>query len=324
VIDETLLYLPAKDVALAMPEPAELLNLLEAMFRQKAQGKTEMPPKMGIHPADHSFIHAMPSSIPAMSAAGMKWVAAYPGNALLGIPQVNGLIILNDPNTGLAMAVLDGSVITAARTAAASALAARYLARTDSATLGVLGCGVQGRSHLRAFASEFSLSRVLVFDVLAEAAQRFAIELSKTYDLDISATSGVREAVEASDMVITAGPITNPPHATIQPGWLQPGGFASSIDYGSYWHSSALEEMDILCTDDVAQYASHQQSGHLPNCPAISVELADLIAGGHPGSTVASQRTFSCNLGIALEDVVVAKVVVDRAREQGVGRMLPR
>jgi len=128
-MEEALIYLPAEDVALALPEPAELLNLLEAMFRQKAQGKTEMPPKMGIHPRDQSFIHAMPASIPGMSAAGMKWVAAYPDNAALGIPQVNGLILLNDPDTGLATAVLDGSVITAARTAAASALAARYLAR---------------------------------------------------------------------------------------------------------------------------------------------------------------------------------------------------
>lgn len=324
MMEETLRYLPAEDVDLALPEPAELLNLLEAMFQQKAMGRTEMPPKMGIHPREHSFIHAMPSSIPEMSAAGLKWVAAYPDNAALGIPQVNGLIILNDPDTGLATAVLDGSVITAARTAAASALAARYLARSDSTTLGILGCGVQGRSHLRAFASEFTLRRVLVFDVLAETAHCFARDMSGLLNLDITAMSSARDVVEGSDMVVTAGPITNPPHATIQQGWLQPGGFASSIDYGSYWHSIALEDMDILCTDDAVQYASHQRSGYLPNCPAISLELSDLVIGAHEGRAHPSQRTFACNLGIALEDVAVAKVVVDRALELGVGRILPR
>jgi len=165
---------------------------------------------------------------------------------------------------------------------------------------------------------------VLVFDVLAETAHRFAIEMSELVDLDISAASSARDVVTTSDMVITAGPITNPPHATIQQGWLQRGGFAASIDYGSYWHSNALEEMDILCTDDVVQYASHQKSGYLPNCPAISVELSDLVTGAHEGRAHSSQRTFACNLGIALEDVVVAKVVVERALEQGLGRILPR
>jgi len=306
---DELIYLSAADVAHVLPTPSEIIDVLAAMFRHKAQGTAEMPPKLGIHPKNDSFHHAMPASLPPMSAVGIKWVSSYPGNASVGLPQVNGLMILNDIDSGMARAVLDGSVITSARTAAASVLAARFLARPDSDTLGILGCGVQGRSHLKAFASEFSLRSAIAFDASPDVTQRFALEMSNLYGIDVVAASSARESVETCDMVVTAGPITNPPHATIRAGWLQPGAFATSIDYGSYWHTDALAEMDILCTDDVAQYSSHRKSGYLQGLPEIDLELAELISGGCPGRTDSSQRTFACNLGIALEDVAVAKEV---------------
>lgn len=321
---EELIYLSAEDVTRVLPTPSEMLDLLETMFQQKADGETEMPAKLGIHPKDDAFLHAMPASAPSMSAMGVKWVAAYPGNASLKLPQVSALIILNDSDSGQARAVLDGSVITAARTAAASVLAARFLARADSGTLGVLGCGVQGRSHAIAFACAFSLQRIVAFDLATAAAERFAVEMSDALGIDVVEVRSAQAVVETCDMVVTAGPITHPPHATIQPGWLQPGGFAVSVDYGSYWHPSALAEMDVLCTDDAVQYASHQKSGTLQGLPAIRLELADLVAGKLPGRQTSSQRTFACNLGIALEDVIVAKEVVDRAQRLGVGTALPR
>jgi len=324
LISDKLLYLSAADVARVLPTPSELLDVLETMFQHKALGETEMPPKLGIHPKSDAFLHAMPANVPPMSAAGIKWVAAYPGNVSLGLPQVSGLMILNDCDSGMARAVLDGSVITAARTAAASVLAARFLARPDSDTLGILGCGVQGRSHLDAFVSEFSLRRVVVFDLSTDISQSFAVEMSNLHEIDVVAVSSARKAVETCDMVVTAGPITNPPHATIRSGWLQRGGFAVSIDYGSYWHPDALAEMNVLCTDDVAQYTSHQKSGYLQGLPVICLELADLIAGKCSGRADSSQRTFSCNLGIAMEDVVVAKEVVDRAQSLGIGTVLLR
>jgi len=321
---DELIYLSAADVACVLPAPSKLLQLLEAMFSHKAQGETEMPPKLGIHPKGGSFLHAMPASVPAMSAAGVKWVAAYPGNASLGLPQVSGLMIVNDCNTGLPKAVLDGTVITAARTAAASVLAARFLARPDSDTLGILGCGVQGRSHVNAFASEFALRRVVAFDLNTDITQRFVAEMFDLHGIDVVPASSARQVVETCDMVVTAGPITNPPHATIQSGWLRQGAFAVSIDYASYWHPKALAEMDVLCTDDAAQVSSHQREGYLPGLPAIDLELADLVSGKQTGRTDSSQRTFACNLGIALEDVVVAKEVVDRAQQLGIGTAWPR
>jgi ornithine cyclodeaminase/alanine dehydrogenase-like protein (mu-crystallin family) len=317
-----LLFLSARDVTKLLPSPSKLIDLLESMFRHKAAGKTQMPPKLGIHPLEQSFIHAMPACVSPLEAAGIKWISAYPNNSRLGLPQISGLIILNDLNTGLPRAVLDASAITAARTAAASALAARYLARKDSHRLGILGCGVQAQSHLATFASEFELHDVFAYDSKQEISERFAQEMEETLSITIHPVREPKEAVLSRDLVITAGPITNPPHATIKEGWLAPGAFASSIDYGSYWHPGAIAQMDLLFTDDCEQYVSHQREGYLQGLPAIEHELSALVTGQHPGRTDENQRTFACNLGIALEDIVVAKEVVDLAITQQVGRRL--
>ncbi len=320
---DDVLLLSAQTVAELLPPPVELIDQLETMFRHKAAGHTELPPKLGVHPKDESFIHAMPACIPPMSIAGMKWVAAYPGNPKLNLPQVCGVIVLNHVDSGLPFAILDGTAITTARTAAASALAARYLARDDSRSLGILGCGVQGRSHLAAFAAEFDLHEVYAYDLRLETSGAFAEEMRAAHAIRVEPVRTPVEAVVNCDLVVTAGPITNPPHATIQEDWLPLGAFAASIDYGSYWHPNALAQMDLLFTDDVEQYRSHQDHGYLRGLPAVDHELAELVAGSHPGRTDERQRTCACNLGIALEDIAVAKAVVDLAEAQGAGTRFP-
>ena len=115
---------------------AEIIAALEAMFREKGEGRVEMPAKIGIHPRPDALIHAMPASIPAQNAAGIKLVAAYPENRKRGLPYVTGLLILNDPETGIPIALMDCTWLTAQRTGAATAVAAKYLARADSSTLG--------------------------------------------------------------------------------------------------------------------------------------------------------------------------------------------
>src|SRR5882762_5748898 len=137
------LYLSHSDVVSAGPGMAEIIAALEEMFREKAEGRVEMPPKIGIHTMPDTmpdaFIHAMPASIPARKAAGMKWVGGYPDNSKRELPYVTGLLILNDPETGIPVALMDCTWITAQRTGAATAVAAKYLARSESSTVGILG-----------------------------------------------------------------------------------------------------------------------------------------------------------------------------------------
>jgi len=144
--EHKILYLSRADVEAVNLSMKEIIDLLEKAFLEKGNGNVEMPPKPGIHTLPDAFIHAMPAYIPSMRSAGIKWVSGYPENFKRGLPYINGLMILNDVETGIPYAVMDCSWITAMRTGAASALSAKYLARPDSETVGILACGVQGRT----------------------------------------------------------------------------------------------------------------------------------------------------------------------------------
>ncbi|MFO7803669.1 MAG: ornithine cyclodeaminase family protein, partial [Desulfovermiculus sp.] len=250
---EEILYLTRKDVEDAGIQMPEIIEALEVTFQEKGEGRYEMPPKPGIHPGQDSFMHAMPAYVPHLQAAGIKWVSGNPGNQAKGLPYISGLLILNDPETGIPLSVMDATWITGKRTGAASAVAAKYLARKDSSSLGVIACGVQGRSHLEAFAHLFPLQKVRAYDVRPDLAAEYAREMSAVFDLDVQVVSTVREAVQGMDIVVTSGPILKDPSPCIEPGWLSPGAFASPVDFDSYWTGAALQEMDKLATDDILQ-----------------------------------------------------------------------
>jgi ornithine cyclodeaminase/alanine dehydrogenase-like protein (mu-crystallin family) len=318
-----LLYLSYSDVASAGPSMAEIIGALERMFREKGAGRVEMPPKIGIHTMPDAFIHAMPASIPVQKAAGVKWVGGYPDNSKRGLPYITGLLILNDFETGVPLALMDCTWITAQRTGAATAVAAKYLARTESSTVGVLGCGVQGRSNLQALKVLFALEKIYAYDTHADRAARYAQEMSQELGVEVVPVAGPKEAVVASDIVVTAGPILRTPHATIQPGWLQEGAFASLVDFDSYWHPSALHQADKFCTDDVPQLHHYRDIGYFQDVPAIHADLGELVTGCKPGREKPEERTMACNLGLALEDLAVAPLIYQSALEKGIGTWLP-
>src|SRR5574341_456644 len=201
------LYLSRKDVEQTGLPMAEIIVALEEMFREKGQGRVEMPPKPGIHTRPNSFIHAMPAFIPALDSAGIKWVSGYPENQQKGLPYISGLLILNDPETGLPISVMDCAWITAQRTGAATAVAAKYLARADSSTVGVIACGVQGRSNLEALACLFPIRRVRAFDIYPEIAAKFAEDMSRKLNVPIETVASARQEVSKMDIVVTSGPI---------------------------------------------------------------------------------------------------------------------
>ncbi|MEI6667477.1 MAG: ornithine cyclodeaminase family protein [Acidobacteriota bacterium] len=318
-----LLYLSQADVAgLGLPM-ADIIAALEAMFAEKAAGRVEMPPKPGVHPGPDAFIHAMPAYIPAQQAVGMKWVGGYPGNQRRGLPYISGLIVLNDAGTGMPTAVMDCTWITAKRTGAATAVAARLLARPESHTVGMLGCGVQGRSNLEALNVVFDLRSVRAFDVDRAARELYAREMSATLGLDVVPVDQPRDAVTGCDIVVTAGPILRQPHATIQPGWFDEGSFASLVDFDSYWHPDALREIDKFCTDDVPQLEHYRRIGYFQQIPAIHADLGELVAGRKSARETPRERTMACNLGLALDDIATAPLVYARALKAGAGTWLP-
>lgn len=318
-----LLYLSRADVeAVGVPMP-EIIDALAEAFRQHGEGKVEMPPKPGVHSRPDAFIHAMPCYIPGPEAIGVKWVAGYPDNPQRGLPYISGLLVLNDADTGLPLAVMDCTWITAQRTGAATALAARYLARPDSQTVGILGCGVQGRSNLEALRVLFPIQRVMAYDRTLSNAQRFADEVSSQGEIEVVVAAEPRQAVSGCDIVVTAGPILRQPHATIQAGWLEPGAFASLVDFDSYWDRAALAEVDKFCTDDIPQLEHYRHVGYFQHIPAIYASLGELVTGRKLGRQSPAERTMAANLGLALDDMATAPIVYRRAVERQIGRWLP-
>jgi ornithine cyclodeaminase/alanine dehydrogenase-like protein (mu-crystallin family) len=318
-----LLYLSQADVKSAGLPMAEIIEALDGAFRAKGEGRTEMPPKPGIHPGGgDNFIHAMPAYIQDLKSAGIKWVSGFPDNPRKGLPYITGLLILNEAETGLPLSVMDCVWITAKRTGAATALSARHLARPDSAVVGVLGCGVQGRSNVEALKVLFPLKKVMAYDMDGAAVQRYVKDVSSQWRLEVVPVKTPREAVTGCDIVVTAGPIFKKPHATIQAGWLDQGAFASLVDYDSYWHPDAMKQAAKFCTDDVPQLRLHQQFGYFQNIPNIHADLGELVTGRKPGRQDASERTMTANLGLAIDDMAVAPLLYRRAREKGIGTWL--
>jgi ornithine cyclodeaminase/alanine dehydrogenase len=318
-----LLYLSRADVEQVAPGMPTIIHLLEEAFREKAAGRVEMPPKPGIHTRPNAFIHAMPAYVPAMRSAGVKWVSGYPENQARGLPYISGLIVLNDVETGIPYAVMDCTWITAYRTGAATALSAKHLARADSRTVGILACGVQGRTNLLALAVLFPLQRVYAYDIDASVQRTFVEEMSATLGIDVVGAGTPRECVVDSDLVVTSGPILKQPAPTIEKGWLQAGAFASAVDFDSYWTAEALREFDRIATDDQAQFEYYRGHGYFQATPAPYASLEDLVAGRKPGRVDARERTLAINLGLALDDMAVAPEVYRRAKERDVGTWLP-
>jgi ornithine cyclodeaminase/alanine dehydrogenase-like protein (mu-crystallin family) len=320
---DNLLYLSRANVEAVGLTMVEIIESLETAFREKGEGRTEMPPKPGIHPGQDNFIHAMPAYIPALRSAGVKWVSGFPENSKKGLPYITGLLILNHPETGLPLAVMDCVWITAMRTGAATALSARHLARPDSAVVGVLGCGVQGRTNVEALNVSFPLKKVMAFDLNPEGVRQYAKEVSSRFGLEVIPVETPREAVTGCDIVVTAGPILKNPHATIAAGWTDPGAFASLVDFDSYWHPAAMAESNKFCTDDTAQLLHYREMGYFRQIPPIHADLGELVTGKKPGRETEEEFTIAANLGLAIDDMAVAPLLYEKALEKGIGTLLP-
>jgi len=317
------LYLSRKDVEKVNISMPDIIDALNKMFREKGEGRVEMPPKPGIHTRPDAFIHAMPAYIPVMNAAGVKWISGYPENQKKNLPYINGLLILNDPETGLPISIMDAMWITAKRTGAATAIAAKYLARKESSTVGILACGVQGRNNLEALACLFKITKVKAFDIYPEVARRYASEMRDVVQADIEVVSNPKDAVIGLDMVVTSGPILKHPSPVIEAGWLAEGSFASPVDFDSYWKGEALKQADRLATDDRAQMEYYRTVGYFKDTPKPYADLGEIVAGKKPGREKAGERTISINLGIALDDMATAILIYKKAAALGIGTNLP-
>lgn len=324
-LGKELLYLTRADVETVNLSMADIMDTLEEAFVEKLYGRVEMPPKPGIHTRPDSFIHAMPCWVPRHAAAGIKWVSGYPANKEKGLPYIAGLMIMNDPETGMPTAILDCEWITAMRTGGVSGICARHMALPDSEVVGVLGCGVQGRTNLEAvLVARPGIKRVYAYDHKRSNSERYTKAESERFGVECIAVATHEEAVRESDIIITAGPITHSPDRVIEAAWIKPGALLVPVDYDCMYKPGAIEAVSRRCfTDDSGQYRHFRTMGYFPHGPDVLPELCGVIGGAADGRTDPADILASYNIGMALDDMPVAATIVSRALAGGIGRLLP-
>ena len=321
---QKLLYLSRADVEKADLPMAEIIEAMEAVFREKGEGRTEMPPKIGIHPAPEAYLNAMPARVASAGAVGIKWVSIFAENRKHGLPAISGLVILNDPENGLPLAVMDCIWLTAKRTGAASAVAAKYLARRDAQSLAIIGCGVQGRSHLEAMLVQFpGLRRVLAYDRTPANLARYAAEMQAAFGVEVVAVSDAESAVREGDIIVTAAGTLKRPTPVILAEWVKAGAFCMPVDYDCLFTPQAIHAMDLFYTDDVTQMEFYRSTGYFRTTPRVHGDLGEVVTGKKPGRTRPDQRTMAMHLGIAIEDVAAGRRIYQKAVAEGIGTRLP-
>ena len=319
-----LLYLSRKDVESVALPMAEVIQAVEEVFIEKGHGRVEMPPKPGIHPLPDAFIHAMPAFIPKLGSAGIKWVSGFPQNMPKKIPYISGLLILNDPVTGFPIAVMDCTWITAMRTGAATAVAAKYLARPESKTVAILACGVQGRSNLEALRVVFpGITRVQAYDIDEATMESFCADAQQHWNLEAVPCPGAHSACRNADIVVTSGPILKHPTPVVEKAWLREGAFLSPVDFDSYLKPEVFAAAARLFTDDLAQQRHYRALGYFQQVREPDGDLGELLTGQKKGRSTPRELIISMNLGIALEDMATAIRIYRAAKEEGIGRELP-
>jgi ornithine cyclodeaminase/alanine dehydrogenase-like protein (mu-crystallin family) len=330
--DQTpLRYFPAPDVAAAMPDMAGRLALAERTLTALATG-AELPPKIGVHPRPAgSFAHAMPAHLRGADPegrgdlVGMKWVAGFATNNELGLPAINALVVINDPATGLPVAILDGGPITAARTAAVSGVAIRrFTPRVDGRAprAALIGAGVQGRSHLAVLGRILPGVELAVFDPHTERLEALAVEARTTDGVgSVTVTADARSAVHGADVVVTAASF-GPVNQVMTSDWLMPNALVVPVDYATYCAADVARGAALFLVDHRDQFLANRAAGLFEGYPEPSATIGEAILAGTPRPSTG--RVVVTHLGVGLADVVFGDAIARRADELGLGIDLPR
>jgi ornithine cyclodeaminase len=321
-----LLLLSAKDVQQALPMPVAV-DAMRAAFRELSAGTCNVPNRTHIATADGGGDALfMPSYSPGQGLFGLKVVTLFEGNRALGLPFIQGVVLVLDGQTGTPRAVLDGASLTALRTGAASGVGTDLLARPDARVAAIFGAGVQARTQLRAVAVVRKLTEARVFDPISTNAARFAEEMTACLGFPVTAAGSPEAALDGADVVCTATTATTPVFADAA---IAPGTHINAV--GSYKPHVREIPGDTVCRARVfvdQREAAWEEAGDLIMPLAagridrshVLAELGELLADdAHPGRTDPADVTFFKSVGVAIQDLCAAAAAVKQAEAAGLG-----
>ncbi len=322
----SLLCLNHDDVGkLLTPEAA--LEAVEAAHRDLAAGAAFQPLRRAeFPPGSPGFLGLMPGALGGSHPAlGVKALAIFPRNRDRGLASHQGALLLFSPETGEPEALIDADAVTAIRTAAASALATRLLARPDAGDLAILGAGVQARTHLAALSRVRPLRRVRAWSPHPERVRAFAESAAEDAPVPVEPASSPEAAARGADLLVT---VTASREPVLLGGWVAPGAHVNAV--GACIPSMREIDSDLAARasifTDVRESALAEagdllipiREGRLPADP-IRAELGALLTGAHPGRTSPDETTLYESLGVAIQDLAVGRFLVGAATAAGVG-----
>jgi len=296
-------------------------------------GKCRQPPKIVLRDGDdvasedRGRINALFASLCGKERAiGMKWIASFPANRSHGLPRASALIILNSPDTGLPLAIMDGTLISAMRTGAVTALGLKYLAPRDSRKVGIVGAGVQARTQILALVNELpQLNEIAVFSRTAGDAKAIAEDCQQQWQAPVVPAESIAEALKDADIVIpcttTHVPFVRAEH--IKPGALtvQLSHHDSEFGVVSQCSKIVIDNWDVVTHRGTVTPAIMHAQGLLGR-EQIYATLGELILGRKPGRESESERIHFVHQGMGVEDVALAWSVYTSARGRGLGQTL--
>ncbi|MYK31076.1 MAG: ornithine cyclodeaminase family protein [Boseongicola sp. SB0670_bin_30] len=312
--DGSFRYMPDSAIeALAIP-PSDIADAIEAALVAKSEGRLHVTPKSAILPGGGRYM----MSTLAVGDEGLtvlKTVSVSPDNPGRGLPSINGAILALDAETGLLKAVMGANWITAHRTAALSAVAARRLADPASASVGFIGCGVQARSHLAAFRDLIKHERVLACG--RSTANRDALcEVARAMGLDVRAADA-EETLREADIVVTSITLDYTIEPFLDAAWLKPNAFAAITDLCIPWRPDSLARIGTVVIDDLEQERTAERP--MVDARAIAGDLTDLVTGRIEELKRPAAFAFR---GMALGDHAATVLAYSRARETGAGQIV--
>ena len=306
----------------------ECIAAVERVFQLYGEGKTQPPGILGVHAHDGGF-HIKAGLLDLdRSFFAAKINANFAHNAnRFGLPLIQGVIVLADGQNGYPLAIMDSMEITIQRTGAATAVAAKYLARPDSKSILICGCGNQGRVSIQALSKIFSLEHAFAFDVDETQARRFANELSAQLKIAVETTNDLGDALKRSEICVTCTPSTR---FFLKQDDVQPGTFIAAVGADSETKQEldpTLLAQNKTVADIVEQCASigelhHAIASDLMTKQQVHAELGDVVSLTKPGRTSPDEIIVFDSTGMALQDVIAAATVFTKAVDNGVGRIL--
>ncbi|UCI34495.1 ornithine cyclodeaminase family protein [Mesorhizobium sp. B4-1-4] len=312
---ETLPYLSSAYLDRLAISTSEIVDEIERQIAGQRRGEVWCAPKAVVLPGDDRYIMATLGVASTPPVLATKSLVVNPRNAGRGLPTINALITLLDAETGLPLALVDGNWVTAKRTAALSAVAARRMAASDASSIAFIGCGVQARGHLEAFADLFPLRQIRAFG--RGTANRDALcQMAQSRGLQAVPCDTARAAIEGADMVVTTVPLVPKPAPFLDANWLKPGSFTVMTDQALPWLPETMPRFDRIIVDDLEQ--ERNMAKPMVDAALVAGDLTGLVCGDFAGRQNAGETTAFVFRGLAVGDLAVAGLVYERAGAVGV------